>query len=149
MFWSALILLPWCFHRVIYAFQKDSKMMWVRAIFGSLGAICYFHSLKYTSVSMAVLLWSASPVFVILISVVFLGERLSWRQIFGAITVMIGIFALKFGDYTSISLSVLTVGFAGAFFAACAYCRQQFKSADNLALPALSGLVVFLTNFII
>ncbi|MBQ8310724.1 MAG: EamA family transporter [Clostridia bacterium] len=53
-------------------------------------AACYFSSMQLTSISTAVVLMYTAPVPVMIFSVAFLGERLTWRKLISVICMLVG-----------------------------------------------------------
>lgn len=56
---------------------NNKKMLVLRGVIGFFGALCYFYSINYLSLGDATLLNKVSPFFVIILSALFLGEKMS------------------------------------------------------------------------
>ena len=80
------------FHRKAYIVRL--KDLWCMAGCGfvsiALFNICYFATLEKTTVGVAVILLYTSPVFVMIASCLFFGERFTWRKLLAIVMVMAG-----------------------------------------------------------
>lgn len=84
----------------MYALLKDRKLFKTNlkeiiffifigaALFGT--ASCYYSSMQLTSVSTAVILMYTAPIYVMIFSVLFLGEKISKEKILSAILMLLG-----------------------------------------------------------
>jgi len=120
-FWMTIFLLPFVFGELRFTFNSKSKYLWGRSIFGALGVLCFFVALKLAPISTAILLYSISPIFVLLFAFLFLNEKLSPIQISGASVVCIGVLALRHTGIDGLNLKIMIIGLLGAFFAALAF----------------------------
>ena len=70
---------------------KISEFLMVLAttLFGIAGVLLYFKALQKTEASRIVVALQSLPLFVLVLAVVFLGERLSYTQIFGIISIVV------------------------------------------------------------
>ncbi len=98
-----------------------------------------FDAYKYTYVSTATLIYYTQPILVIILSMLFLGEKLSKRKIIGIVMVIIGMLLIN-------GLQVGGVdpkhGFALAFAAAILYAFVIFINKANKSLGKIDGLVL-------
>ena len=70
---------------------KISEFLMVLAatLFGIAGVLLYFKAMQKTEASRLVVALQSLPLFVLVLAVVFLGERLSYTQIFGIISIVV------------------------------------------------------------
>ncbi|MDK2917749.1 MAG: hypothetical protein PWQ37_482 [Candidatus Petromonas sp.] len=99
---------------------SNIKLLTLRSLFGLLGVVAYFYAISKLPLSDAVLLNKMSPFFVILLSLLFLKEKVNKFQIYAMIIAIIGAgFVIKPQfDYTIIPA---LIGLFSAVFAASAY----------------------------
>ena len=95
--WSfaCLILLPFCWKDVVANAQVFRSNWILLAILGFLGmwicgAVVYF-ALRYTSATNGVLIYTSSPIFIILIERYFRGRKISLREICGITVAVLGV----------------------------------------------------------
>ncbi len=70
--------------------SKDWFLIVLSAIAGALSWLFYFFALKYGPASKVAVIDRLSLVFVIILSVLILGERLGWQAVLGTILVVLG-----------------------------------------------------------
>jgi len=99
---------------------NNKKLIIMRSLSGLAGVTCYFYSITYLPLADAAILNRTSPLFVVILSVLFLHEKVTKKQFYALLTALIGaIFVVK----PEMNLSVLPslVGLLAAFFAGTAY----------------------------
>lgn len=103
------------------------RLLLLRGLGGSLGLLCFFHSLVHNPLGVANLLQYMNPVFAILIAGLWLGERVGKAEITSLVVSLAGVVfvtrpAVLFGDSPAnlAPLNVL-IGLTGAFFSGAAY----------------------------
>lgn len=87
-------------------------------IFAILGIVCifgmsamYFYTIKNTSLSVAAILLYTSPIWVIIISAIFLKEKITWQKLLALFLAFIGcVFVSGVGSAKSISIALLFTG---------------------------------------
>ncbi|BEP28182.1 DMT family transporter [Helicovermis profundi] len=99
---------------------NNIKLMSLRSIFGLFGVALYYNSLAHLKLSDAVIINKLSPFFVLILSVIFLKEKITKYKLISLVLAVTGaILVLKPSfDYTF--LPALS-GLFGAFFAGSAY----------------------------
>jgi drug/metabolite transporter (DMT)-like permease len=121
MFWTSAFLLPFVWRELPKVLTGEAKNLWLRALFGAGGALCFFYTIHETTMGMATLLWSFSPVFVVLVSTFFLSERLNIYQWAGVGLITTSFYTISGQEMIPVRLSVSIVGICGAVFACFAY----------------------------
>jgi drug/metabolite transporter (DMT)-like permease len=118
---SILLLLPFCYRELGKYFGPSCLSLWVRALAGSGGVICYFYTLQGTTSANANVLFSSSPIYVVALSWIFFREKLGRLELFGISCIVLGNVLLYLPNRSSIPLWVWVVGSGGAVFASIAY----------------------------
>jgi drug/metabolite transporter (DMT)-like permease len=83
-----------------------------------IGNICAFNALKIIGISEYKIIYSIRPVVTVLASILFLGEIINFRQIIGAILILIGVIVVS---WQSKKLKILNQGAIYTLIAATAY----------------------------
>jgi len=100
--------------------SANTKLLALRCIFGILGVVGYFYSISKLSLSDAVLLNKMSPFFVILLSLIFLKEKIHRLQAYAMLIAILGAgFIIK--PQFNYSMIPALIGLFSAVFAAAAY----------------------------
>ncbi len=114
---------------------------------GALNQVAAYFALRHTETVNAVLLNAASPLFIILASWFFDGERTSWRQILGMALSFVGVLVImNRGDLSQLAglrfsigdLALLAVMPLWAFYTIML--RRRPREIDNIALIFLLGV---------
>lgn len=115
----------------IEPFGTNRKVLWLRGIFGSVGLIFFFYSLKMMPLATATVIHYSSPVFTSLIAVIVLKERLRFYQLLFFLISISGIFVIYGFDYR-ITTAGLIVGVMSAFGSGAAYnCIRWLEKSEN------------------
>ncbi len=113
------------------------KLLTLRSAFGLLGVAAYFYTLTKLPLSDAVLLNRMAPFFVILLSIIFLKEKVTRLQISAMVIALIGAgFVIK-PQFTYTMIPAL-IGLSSSIFAASAYVTLR-----QLRLYASPNTIVF------
>jgi drug/metabolite transporter (DMT)-like permease/transcription elongation GreA/GreB family factor len=131
-------VLPFCWRELPKYFRGDALMLWVRAFSGCTGLFLYYFTLQGTVSANANFLFSSSPLFVCLFSVLVLREKLSRREAFGIGLIVLAGVILYIPNRASMPLWVWQTGIAGAVVSAVA-----FLSLGSAAKKYSSALIVF------
>lgn len=86
--------------------------------------VTYFQAISYTNVATAILLEYLAPVVVLIFSVIFLGERLTWALPAGVVLSVVGC-AMVVGAFGGVGLAVSPVGVAWGLGAAGFFALYQ------------------------
>lgn len=114
-----------------------------------LTASCYFYSMQATSISTAVVLMYTAPIFVMIYSVLFLKEKLTWMKAISVLCMIIGC-GLVSGIIGGIKFDV--IGIAVGFLAGIAYSAYNILTKivmRNNSNPLSATLYCFLFATII
>jgi len=113
------------------------KLIALRSLFGLSGVACYFYAITNLKLADAVILNKTSPFFVVVLSVLFLHEKVNRKQL---IALGIALMGVLFVVKPQMDLSILPalVGLMAAFFAGTAYTIIR-----NLRLYDDSRIIVF------
>jgi len=115
-----LLLIPWMIWRKIPFRGRHPFFLSLRAFSGFLALVCYFYTLRHLNLATAVVLNYTAPVFVMLLAVPFLKEKISLGTFFLFFISFAGVFCLGQMDFR-IQLLPFMTGLTSAFFAAVAY----------------------------
>ena len=73
--------------------QVQGKTLWIivgAGIAGALSWLCYFWALKSGPATAVSAIYRGSIVFVVILSLIFLGEALTWKTVLGSLFVVVG-----------------------------------------------------------
>lgn len=112
-------------------FQGEYRLLTLRGIAGFVGISCLVYSLMHLPLSIAMMLCWSSPLFVILISAAFLGERLPARALALVGAAFMGLLLLLNPRFSSVPLPPLAVaiGLLGALAGGTAYITVRAATA--------------------
>lgn len=99
---------------------NNKSLLMARSIFGLLGVASYFYAISNIKLADAVILNKFSPFFIILLSVVFLNEKVKKHQIISVIVAILGAILVIKPEFNSSIIPAL-IALCSAFFAGCAY----------------------------
>lgn len=111
---------------------NNPKLVFLRSAFGLSGVALYYASLERLNLSDAVIINKLSPFFVILLSMIFLGEKIKRHQFAAIGTALVGA-TLVVKPGFSFELLPALIGLTGAFFAGAAYTTIRKLSAYDSA----------------
>jgi len=113
------------------------KLIALRSLFGLSGVACYFYAITNLKLADAVILNKTSPFFVVVLSVLFLHEKVNRKQLMALGIALMGVlFVVK--PQMDLSILPALVGLMAAFFAGTAYTIIR-----NLRLYDDSRIIVF------
>jgi drug/metabolite transporter (DMT)-like permease len=119
-FTGGLIVLAILLKRGINPLGNNRKVLAIRGISGTIGVIMYFYAISNLVLADAVMLNRTSPFFVIILSSVFLHEKLKKLQIPALMLAFIGIMFISRPRF-DVSFFPAAVGLLSAVFAGTAY----------------------------
>jgi len=111
---------------------NNPKLVFLRSAFGLSGVALYYTSLEQLNLSDAVIINKLSPFFVIMLSMLFLREKIKKHQ-FAAIGLALIGAALVVKPGFNFELGPALIGLTGAFFAGAAYTTIRKLSAFDSA----------------
>lgn len=91
-----------------------------RGLLGGASLACYLYALGHLSLADTAMLTKSSPIFVILLSWLFLKERITWAHILALLASLAGVWLILRPDFSIRSLAGFA-GLASAFLSASAY----------------------------
>lgn len=148
---AGLVLLPFAFMEIIKEralIQKNWKILCVLAVLGtSLYNLIVYWGLQYTTATNGVLLNSAMPILIILLSAIFLRERLTQIQYSGVLISLIGVLIIiSHGRWKTLASLTLNVGdfwilIAGVVWASYTICLR-WRPKDLKPIVFLSMLIL-------
>ncbi|MFH1857964.1 MAG: DMT family transporter [Candidatus Omnitrophota bacterium] len=115
-----VIFIPWMLARKISFKGRHPVFLSLRGLSGFAAIVCYFFALRHLTLATAVVLNYTSPVFVMLLAIPFLKERVSWDIVLLFIISFVGVLCLARPDFLAQS-GPFASGLASGFFAAVAY----------------------------
>ncbi len=112
-------------------FGKNTKMLFLRGLFGSLGLVGYFYSLQVMPLGNAIVIYYLSPILTTLLAFILGDEKVGkFQWLFFAIS-FLGVVVVN-GFSNNITLIGILAGFGGAFFSAFAYNTiRRLKGKEN------------------
>ncbi|HEX7153526.1 MAG TPA: EamA family transporter [Thermoanaerobaculia bacterium] len=129
---------------------KRVDLLLMRGFFGGIAVLCYFIAIEHTSVGVATLLNYTAPIFSGIFSVLFIGEKISWKVLLPLPVALAGIFlvvraharpgdVLGFGQWELIG--VVSAIFSGAAVTAMRAARRGENSWSVYGSFCLLGLI--------
>lgn len=143
---NVVALLPWALrHKSIVATcRKEPIALLVRGVSGGSSAMLYFYAIEHIRLADAVTLNQSSPIVVLLLSAIFLGERLNLARVLCVLIAFVGILFVIKPDFTvhdaGERLGALA-GLASIFMAAIAY--VSIKVATSRQIPTRLIVLTF------
>lgn len=119
-FFNLILIGPWLWIRGVNFSPPGRKILLLRGVWGFLGLSSYFYSLSLLPLSLAALLVHCAPIFVVLVGMSFLRERLSLPQGAAILGAIAGLGLLLQADLGKLAGSAILVGIASALFLALA-----------------------------
>lgn len=112
-------------------FGKNTKMLFLRGLFGSIGLVGYFYSLQVMPLGNAIVIYYLSPILTTLLAFILGDEKVGkFQWLFFAIS-FLGVVVVN-GFSNNITLIGILAGFGGAFFSAFAYNTiRRLKGKEN------------------
>ncbi len=141
-----LILSPWFLKNNPFQYKENYKFVLLRSLSGLLGMFLYFYALENLKLADAVMLNYSSPVPTLLLSAIFLNEKLTRKSLLFLLVAIVGMAMIVKPDMQYESLAGIA-GFASAFVAAVAYVsiRAASKSVSTvfivLSFAGISALI--------
>lgn len=135
---------------------NNKKLMFGRSAFGILGVFFFYNSVSHLQLSEAMALNKLSPFFVIILSGIFLKEKIKSSQIIAVFVALAGLFVLL-NPKLNIPIIPALLGITGAFCAGSAYTMiRQMRLTDSPSSivfyfclsSSLVSLPIMLSNFI-
>jgi len=109
----------------------NKKLMFGRAFFGTFGVFLFYNSVLHLQLSEAMALNKLSPFFIIILSGLFLKEKIKPAQII-AVFIALGGLMVILNPKLNIPMGPALLGLAGAFCAGVAYTMiRQLRLTDN------------------
>ena len=139
-----LILVP----RLISSFENLTIKEWVsltlQSLIGVLGmTLCYFFTVQYVGVSMAVALLYTAPIFSLIFAKIILGETISLKSAILAVVAVIGVACLMLGDKISLNIGMLVGLLSGLCYSLYGILGKKAISYNHPANLVLFSSVAF------
>ena len=115
-----VIFIPWMLWRKISFRGRHPFFLSLRAYSGFFALLLNFFTIRHLNLATAVVLNYTSPVFVMLLAIPFLKEKISWHTVFLFLVSFVGVACLARPEFSLKGLP-FTSGLASGFFAAIAY----------------------------
>jgi drug/metabolite transporter (DMT)-like permease len=126
---GTLLFLPIVRLKGMLLFQREALSLWGRSIVSAISIVCLFANIQAVGVGNAMALANVSTIFVLVLSWLFLKERLSFFEFMGVMIVLSGTGILQSPFGADLPRSVVGVGLFGAFL----------SSLSFMALRGVSG----------
>jgi drug/metabolite transporter (DMT)-like permease len=101
--------------------RENIKFLMIRSAFGTLGILCNFYSLDHLVLSDASMLNKMSPFFIIVLSFIFLKEKINLVQISAVILAFVGSLFIVKPTFSNMDLFSSLIGLLGGFGAGASY----------------------------
>ena len=130
---NVLVLIPLIRRAGQEFFPRDRKLLAFRGVVGFGAVSCMFYGVAHLPIAIAMMLYWSAPIFVILISRVLLGEKLSGRSVFWIAVAFVGLALVlrpdRAGHDGGLSWFWIGVGGLGAVFGGMAYVAVRAATA--------------------
>lgn len=148
---SCLLLIPFTYRHFHLLLGRESRIIWLRSLAGTISLISYFYNLQSSGVGVATMFADFSPIFVATLSYLFLKERISLFEVFGVILAVLGVYCANQGLSGVISPFLFIVGIGGAFFGAIAYLslRQASKRYSSYLVVWCFSLTTLIASLFV
>jgi drug/metabolite transporter (DMT)-like permease len=134
-FISCLCLLPFVWKQIPLLFRYSARSLWLRSIAGAFSVWFYFYSLSGTNTATANMLYSSSPLVVLILAIFVSNVKIGRTDCLGMILILLGNVILYLPNTNNVSLSVGLAGTAGAILAGLA--MHSLSTAARLFSPTL------------
>lgn len=114
------IFIPWMIWRKISFRGRHPFFLSLRAFSGFLALLLNFFTVRHLNLATAVVLNFTSPIFVMLLAIPFLKEKVTWDTVLLFLISFLGVVCLARPEFSFRSLP-FTAGLSSGFFAAVAY----------------------------
>lgn len=115
-------LLPWATKQPLHAmWKKEPRALLMRGVCGTLSMACYYYAIEHLQLAEAAMLNHCAPILVLIISALFLGERLSLPVTAFIATAFAGVALILKPDFATSDRLAGFVGLTSAVLAAIAY----------------------------
>ncbi len=125
--------------------QNIKWISW-RALFNTASAMCFFYSLKYTTITNANMLGMTYPLWVVLVAPLIIGEIFRIRNLMYVGIALVGIYLIVLPDFNSVNRGDLMAFIAGITASVAVIALRQARKHDstNLIIFYLmaTGLVI-------
>jgi drug/metabolite transporter (DMT)-like permease len=134
-FINLILILPWTIKNLNHYSVKDSlNPLLIRGFSGFISMAMYFYALENLRLADAVLLNYSSPISVLIISAIFLNEKINFKKIFFILIAFLGIALILKPDGKMLVNFPALIGFLSSIFAAIAYVSVKVAT-QNLPAP--------------
>lgn len=106
--------------------QGNFKYLMIRSFFGTIGVLCNFYAVDHLVLSDASMLNKMSPFFVIVLSMIFLKEKVNLVQGLAVVAAFIGSLFIIKPTFSNMELVPSLIGLLGGFGAGAAYTAVRF-----------------------
>ena len=117
---ALVLLVPWMLYRKVSFRGRHPFFLSLRALAGAFAILCYFYTVRRLNLATAVMLNYTSPIFVMLLAIPFLHEKISWNLIVPFLISFAGILCLALPEL-SFRVLPFSIGLTAGFLAAVAY----------------------------
>ncbi len=117
--------------------REDFKFLVLRSIFGTIGVLCNFYAVDHLVLSDASMLNKMSPFFVIILSYLFLKEKINLVQAMAVMTAFVGSLFIIKPTFTNMDLFPSIIGLIGGFGAGAAYTTVRHLGKRGVKGPVI------------
>lgn len=156
LFWRSLsgglcvliVYAIWNQSNTLAALFRISRGEWVIAILSALGMVCFISAFFYTSIANVTFLYGAMPLVTMLLSAIFLGERLTVFATVCCALAASGVIVIVWGDQDYSNWTGFLLAFGMTFFmAALTIAAKFFPTADMMKTTYCSAFLAAAATF--
>lgn len=127
---------------------KPMNIKWIslRALFNTASAMCFFYSLKYTTVTNANMLGMTYPLWVVMVAPLIIGEAFRKRNLFYVGVALVGVYLIVHPDFNEFNIGDVWAFVAGLTASVAVISLRQCRKYDS------TNLIIFYlmsTGFVI
>lgn len=146
-----VVLSPFLVSNFKILISRRGWILWARSLAGAVSVVCIFFNLKHAGVGDAAALSNLSALFVVILTWLFLKEKILPWEWAGVCSVILGVLLLQSPFGSALPFLILAVGVTGAFTASLAYLalREAAQKFSPLLIVGLfCGATALLSCFI-
>lgn len=133
--------------------QMSRDQLWIvigAGLIYALQCLCYFSAFNYISASVGAILYNSYPVFVIILSKIFLKDVITRNKVVGVLIAILGTVIILYAEWETPQLIGITLIFLTAFISSIymVYNKKTTSNLDTMVLTMYICLVCTIVFFI-
>lgn len=138
-----LFLTPFVLKDIPQLIKPNSLMLWVRFIGGSIALFALFQNIQLSGVGVATALSNLAAVFVVAMSAIILGEKITFKDSVGIALVLGGAFVLQSPFGQNLGSKTIFLGIMGSFFGGVGMVALKIAAGQTSQYLIVWGFCIF------